>query len=115
MCVKETGTSAKLGDQNCPIRTVVRPLLRSAKIKRPRICGCSSPNGGTPLNAPKKSNSTVARGAHLPSTGAPVKVKFKRVFCVPSLSGNVKGTSAFMIKDHVSTYFWASKYAVNLP
>src|SRR5213083_2189481 len=80
MCVKETGTSAKLGDQNCPIRTVVRPLLRSAKIKRPRICGCSSPNGGTPLNAPKKSNSTVARGAHLPSTGAPVKVKFKRVF-----------------------------------
>src|SRR6266480_1366478 len=45
-----------------------------------RNCDCSSPNGGTPLNAPKKSASIVARGAHLPSTGAALKVKLMRVF-----------------------------------
>ena len=30
MCVRDTGVSAKLGDQSCPIRRVVRPLVRSA-------------------------------------------------------------------------------------
>src|SRR5437773_9464421 len=35
-----------------------------------RNCDCSSPNGGTPLKAPKKSASIVARGAHFPSTGS---------------------------------------------
>src|SRR5207245_531719 len=45
-----------------------------------RICGCSSPNGGALVNVPKKSDSSVAFGAHLPSTGPALKVKLMRVF-----------------------------------
>src|SRR5205085_6876900 len=47
---------------------------------RIRNCGCSSPYGGTPLKAPKKSASTVARGAHFPRAGGALKVKLRRVF-----------------------------------
>jgi len=80
MCVNDTGVSPNRGDQYWPIRTVVRPFDRSTYAKRMRICGCSSPNGGLPLNAPKKSASSVALGAHLPSTGVLLKVKLMRVF-----------------------------------
>src|SRR5438876_8910445 len=45
-----------------------------------RICGCSSPNGGPLVKVPKKSLSSVAFGAHLPSTGEPLNVKLMRVF-----------------------------------
>src|SRR6266705_1747366 len=80
MCVNDTGVSPNRGDQYWPILTVVRPFDRSTYAKRMRICGCSSPNGGLPLNAPKKSASSVAFGAHLPSTGPALKVKLMRVF-----------------------------------
>src|SRR3989441_13025756 len=79
MCVSDTGVSPNMGDQYWPIRMVVRPFVRSTNANRIRICGCSSPNGGAPLNAPKKSLSSTAFGAHLPSTGPAVKVKLMRV------------------------------------
>src|SRR6266853_2571221 len=79
-CVTDTGTSPNIGDQNWPMRSVVRPFVRSTNAKRARSCGCSSPNGGVPLNAPKKSASSVAFGAQLPSTGPELKSSRMRVF-----------------------------------
>src|SRR2546426_8589331 len=79
MCVSDTGVSPNMGDQYWPIRIVVRPFVRSTNANRMRICGCSSPNGGALVNVPKKSDSSVALGAHLPSTGPALKVKLMRV------------------------------------
>src|SRR3989454_2894921 len=79
-CVTDTGTSPNSGAQNWPTRSVVRPSVRSTNAKRARSCGCSSPNGGAPLFAPKKSASSVAFGAHLPSTGPALKSNRMRVF-----------------------------------
>src|SRR2546427_2385836 len=79
-CVTDTGTSPNSGAQNWPTRSVVRPSVRSTNAKRARSCGCSSPNGGAPLKAPKKSASSVAFGAHLPSTGPELKSNRMRVF-----------------------------------
>src|SRR5438309_5849117 len=78
-CVTDTGTSPNIGDQNWPIRNVVRPFDRSTNANRTRNCGCSSPNGGAEVNVPKKSASSVAFGDHLPSTGVLLKVKLMRV------------------------------------
>src|SRR2546426_2751959 len=80
-CVSDTGTSPNIGDQNWPIRNVVRPFDRSTNANRTRSCGCSSENGGAGVagNAPKKSASSVALGDHLPSTGPALKVKLMRV------------------------------------
>src|SRR6266853_1863946 len=79
-CVTDTGTSPNIGDQNWPMRSVVRPFVRSTNAKRARSCGCSSPTGGAPLIAPKKSASSVAFGAHWPSTGPELKSSRMRVF-----------------------------------
>ncbi len=81
-CVTDTGTSPNIGDQNWPIRNVVRPFDRSTNANLTRNCGCSSANGGAGVagNAPKKSASSVALGDHLPSTGPALKVKLMRVF-----------------------------------
>src|SRR2546426_4430304 len=80
MWVSDTGVSPNMGDQYWPIRMVVRPFVRSTNANRMRNCGCSSPNGGALVNCPKKSLSSVAFGAHLPSTGPALKVKLMRVF-----------------------------------
>src|SRR5260370_8323993 len=77
--VRDSGSSWNIGDQNGTVRSVVWPFVRSTYAKRTRNWGCSSPNGGTPLNAPKKSASIVARGANVPSTGGALKVKLMRV------------------------------------
>ena len=62
------------------MRRVVRPFEKSTNACRIRNCDCSSPNGGTPLKAPKKSASMVALGAHFPMAGGALKVKLMRVF-----------------------------------
>src|SRR2546426_4549085 len=93
-CDRDPGVSPNSGDQNWPIRIVVRPFVRSAYAKRMRSCGCSSPNGGTPLNAPKKSASSVALGDHLPSTGVLLKVKLIRVFRTSPSVKNLSVVSA---------------------
>src|SRR3989442_1507912 len=68
-----------MGDQNCPMRSVVPPFGDEQPQMRIRFAFVDFGNGRTPLNAPKKSVSSVAFGAHLPSTGPALNVKLMRV------------------------------------
>src|SRR5437588_2610268 len=103
-CDTDCGSSPSSGAYICPMRTVVRPFVRSAYATRRRRRGCSSPNGGASC-PPKKSTSRLARGLH-PSTLSPAVKSSRRRVVRMSPSVKVLWPGSLVLSAHSAFWPW---------